>query len=176
MIAIPIQLAKGILRTGVSGLRSFVHPSYCLRRVSDTCFQTHLAQQILSVHISKLRRFLQIGNRSLHVLIRTGSCIKHLTEAILQLVIVAVFFQTIKPGKGGFEMLIGSSGIYRCTDTVTVHFSKFIIRIGVALIGGQGIEPERLRIILSNTLTTVIKAAEGVLGVLMVLVHCLPKP
>ena len=176
MSAIPIQLSECILRPGVSGLCCFRHPSHRLCRISDTGFQTHLTQQILGIYISKLRRFLQIGDRNLHIFFRTGSGIEHLTKAVLQLIIMAVLFQTIKAGEGGFEMLIGYSRIHRRTGTVTVHFGKLIIRIGVSLIGRQGIEPECLYIILRNTLTTVVKAAEGILGVLMIFLYRLTKP
>ncbi len=176
MSTIPVQLTKRILRSGIPSLCCLGHPCHRLCRIANTVFQTHLAQQILGIHISKLRRFFQIGNRHPHILIRTGSGVKHLTEAVLQFIIVAIFFQTIKSGKGGFETLIGYSGIHRRTDTITIHLGKLVIRIGISLIGREGIEAECFCIILHNTLTTVMQTAKRILGVFMIFLYSLLKP
>ena len=176
MSAIPVQLAKGILRSGVSGFRCLAHPNYRLCRITDAGFQTHLTQQILCIDISKLRRFLQIGNRRLHILVRTGSGVEHLTEAVLQPIIMAFLFQTIKPGKGRLEMLGGKFRAHCGTNAIPIHLRQFIIRIRVALCGRQTVELQRFYIILRNTLTTVIQRAERILGILVVLIHRFLKP
>ena len=87
----------------------------------------------MCIHIAKLRRLLQIDDGGLHIFFCAGSGVEHLTEAVLQLIIMAVLLQLIKAGEGRTEVPGGKLRAHSRANAIPVHFRQLIICIGIVL-------------------------------------------
>ena len=176
MDSITIDFSQCILGSGIAAFGSFRNPCNRLLRVSGTIFQPQLTQSILRVHVAKPGGTFPIVCGSCIVFSRTGSCVEHLSQTILEFIIMAVCLQRKESRKCILKVCFSLPYIPLCSNPIPVHFCQFIIRIGISLLRRTSVKIVRLLIALLLSLSPVIQSGKGILRVLVVCCHCPGKP
>ena len=175
-MAAQIQLSKGILGACISSLRSFHKPDNCLLWISGSIFQPQLTNRILGIHISQLCGTLPVFRGYRIITLCTRTCVQHLSQTVLQLIIMAFFLQPAKASKCFPEMLFSRLTIFGGTDTATIHLCQLIAGIRISLFCRVLIQEKCTSILLLHTLSAVIKSCQGILRILVVCICRLGEP
>ena len=171
-----MNFSQCILGSGIAALGSFRNPGNCLLRVSGTIFQPQPTQSILRVHVAKLGGTFPIACGGGIIFSGTGSCMEHLSQTVLEFIIMAVCFQRQESRKCILKMFFGLLCISLGSNPIPVHFCQFIIRIGISLLRRTSVKIVRLFIALLHPLSPVIQSGKGILCVFVVRCHCPGKP
>ena len=175
-MSIPIELCQRILGCTVFRFCRFHQPFQRLLWITSAVFQPLFSQGILSMDISKPCRLLPVFLRQCIILFCPGSCMEHPAQTVLQLIIMALFFQGGKPDEGIFKRFFCPLGVFLRTYSIPKHLRQFIGCIRIPLFGRHLIKPPGLFKVLLYTLPTVIQTAQGILGILVFLRSRFRKP
>ena len=138
----------------------FLKPGNRLFLISGSMFQPELSQCILGIHISELCGPFPVCFRCSVILSRTGSCMQHLPQAVLQLVIMALRFQSAETGKCLFKATFRIFRVNGNSNSVPVHLCHFITGIGISLLCGLLIQVKCLTVVLCDSLPPVIETSK----------------
>ena len=105
-----------------------------------------------------------------------ASRMQHLSQTVLQFIVMTLLFQSGKTTKSGLERLFRLFRLYRCSDPVPIHFCCFIICVRIPLFRRAAVQVKRLFIALLHTLSAVIQTGKRILGILMVGCNRLREP
>ena len=174
--AFQIDLRQCILGGSISCLCRLFQPFHSLTDISGSGIQPELSQGILGIHISQLCGQLPVPDSLFLIFFCTDTLMQHLSQTVLQFVIMALFLQNQKTGKCILKMNFRLCCRLFRPAPILKHLPQFITGIRIILCGRCLIQSKCMLQVLFYTLASGIQTGKGILGIFVLFFCGLSQP